>query len=326
MAGRANVIKFTRSPFVGLFLWLKSMCLDKLFEIISPADVKAYYAFLEESVAARREAEEVSERLGIDGSTDEKGGRQDMLHFLLRAVDPDTGKKAYSPQELFAEASLLVVAGSDTTAITLSSFFFYIVRNPSPYKRLVKEIRSSFDSVHEIVGGPKLSSCKYLRACIDETMRIAPAVPTELSRVVLAGGQMIEGELYPAGITVGTSEWSNGRSDEYGDPHVYRPERWIVDEKAGVTAEEVARISSYLHPFLAGFRNCVGQNLAMLELLMTIARTLYRFDVRAEPGSTLGEGSPELGWGRRDRKQFQMDDAFVGIRNGPMIQFKKREV
>ena len=321
MAGRANIIKLTRSPFVGLLVWLKPRGLDRLFEIISPPDVKAYFAFIEESVDARRQAEEVSDRLGADG----KGRRQDMFHFLFQAIDPDTGKKGYSQQELFTDASVLVIAGSDTTSIILSSFFFYIVRNPRSYNRLMEEIRSTFDSAHNIVGGPKLSSCKYLRACVDETMRIAPASPTELSRLVLAGGQMIEGELYPAGVTVGTSEWSNGRSDEYGDPNVYRPERWIVDEEAGVTAEDVARISSYFHPFSHGWGNCPGQNLAILELLTTIARTLYRFDVRSEPGSTLGEGSPELGWGRRDRKQFQVDDAYNSIRNGPMIQFKKRE-
>ena len=326
LAGRANVIKFTRSPFLGLFLWLKPRGLDKLFEIISPSDIKAYFAFIDESIAARREAEVASEGLSTDGKKDGKGGRQDMFHFLFQAIDPDTGKKGYSPQALFAEAHLLVIAGSDTTAIILSSFFFYIVRNSRPYKKLVREIRSTFNSADEIVGGPKLSSCKYLRACVDEAMRMAPAVPSELSRTVLAGGQMIEGKLYPAGVTVGTSEWSNGRSDEYGDPNVYRPERWIVNEEAGVTAEEVARISSYFHPFSHGWGNCPGQNLAMLELLTTIARTLYRFNVRAEPGSTLGEGRPELGWGRRDRKQFQLDDAYVSIRNGPMIQFKKREV
>lgn len=320
MASPANVVKFTRSPFLSLLLWLKPRGLDRLLEIISPSDVKAYFAFVDESIAARQKDEEMSERLRTDG----KGGRQDMFHFLFQVTDPDTGKKGYSQQELWAEACLLVVAGSDTTSITLCSFFFYIVRNPRAYKRLVKEIHSTFNSADEIVGGPKISSCKYLRACIDETLRMTPPVPTELTRTVLAGGQMVDGEFYPAGINVGAAEWSNGRSDEYGDPNVYRPERWIVDEEAGVSAEEVARISSYSHPFSAGWSICVGKNLAILELLITIARTLYRFDVRAEPGSTLGEGKPELGWGRRDRKQFQVDDAYISIRHGPMIQFRKR--
>lgn len=299
---------------------MKPRGLDTLFEIISPSDIKAYFAFVDESIAARQKDEEMAEKLSTDG----KGRRQDMFHFLFQAKDPDTGK-GYTQQELWAEASLLTIAGSDTTSTTLCGFFFYIVRNPRAYKRLVEEILSNFDSADDIVGGPKLSSCKYLRACVDETLRMTPPVPTELTRTVLAGGQMVDGEFYPAGINVGTAEWSNGRSDEYGDPNVYRPERWIVDEKAGVSAEEVARISGYLHPFSAGWNNCVGQNLAILELLITIARTLYRLDVRAEPGSTLGEGRPELGWGRRDRKQFQMDDAYVSMRDGPMVQFRKRD-
>ena len=314
-------MKLLKSPLLGPLLWLKPRGLNRLLEIITPSDVKAYFAFIEESVAARTKAEEASEQLGEDRNE----ARQDMLNFLFRAVNPDTGEKAYSPQELLAEANMLVVAGSDTTAVTLSGLFFYISRNPRPYEKLINEIRNTFDSVDEIVSGPKLSSCKYLRACIDETMRMTPAGPSEVPRTVLSGGQMIDGELYPAGAVVGVSDWSSGRSDEFGDPNVYRPERWIVDEKAGVTAEEVLRISSYLHPFSTGWSSCVGKNLAMLELLMTVARTLFRLDIRAEPGSTLGEGHPGLGWGRRERKQFQLFDRFIAARDGPMIQFKRRE-
>lgn len=314
--------KFTRSPFLGLLLWLKPRGLSKLLDIITPADTKAYYTFIEESVAARRKAEESSKKPGQYSNP----LRQDMFHFLFQAKDPDTGKPAYSQQELFAEANLLVIAGSDTTAINLCGFFFYISRNPRSYQKLIEEIRSNFNSADEIVGGPKLSSCRYLRACLDESMRLTPAGPSELSRTILAGGLTIDGEHYPAGVVVGTSGWSSGRNDEYGDPFVYRPERWLVDKTTGVTSEEVARISSLVHPFSAGWGNCVGQNLAILELLTTIARTLYRLDVRAEPGSALGEGAPELGWGRRDRKQFQLDDAYVALRDGPMIQFKKRKI
>ena len=61
-------------------------------------------------------------------------------------------------------------------------------------------------------------------------------------------------------------------------------------------AAEVARISTYTYPFSTGWGNCVGQNLAMLDLLTTITRTLFRLVVRGEPGSTLGEGNLELSW------------------------------
>ena len=69
----------------------------------------------------------------------------------------------------------------------------------------------------------------------------------------------------------------------------------------------------------------MGQNLAMLELMVTTAKTLFRLDVRAEPGSTLGEGNSDLGWGRRERKNIQLFDWLFSARDGPMIQFKTRE-
>lgn len=157
-------------------------------------------------------------------------------------------------------------------------------------------------------------------------MRLKPAGQSELSRTVLPGGQVIDGDFYPAGVHVGTSGWSSGRSDRFGNPYVYRPERWIVSQETGLTAEDVTLIRTYVHPFSAGPGNFVGQNLAILELLTTTARTLYRLDVRAVPEFTLGEGAPGLGWGRRNKNQFQVTDAYISLWEGPMLQLKKREV
>ncbi|KAI9781242.1 MAG: hypothetical protein M1816_002425 [Peltula sp. TS41687] len=310
-----------RSPLLDLFLWLKPRGLNSLLDALTPKDVKNYYRFIEQSVLERRKLEEESQKLDDEG----KGARQDMFHFLSQAKNPDTGEFAYSEQELLAEADLLIAAGSDTTSISLCGFFSYISRNKRVYDKLVREIRSTFDSAEEIISGAKLSSCQYLRACLDEAMRLAPAGPCEMSRTVLPGGQMIDGDFYPEGIVVGRSGWATGRNDEFGDPHVYRPERWIENEEAGVTAEAIKHLRNMVHPFIAGPTNCVGQNLAMLELLTTTARTLYRMDLRVAPGSTLGEGAPELGWGRRDKNQYQLDDAFIYLRQGPMLQFKKRQ-
>lgn len=74
-----------------------------------------------------------------------------------------------------------------------------------------------------------------------------------------------------------------------------------MDEANGITAENVAQIKSSFHPFSAGPGDCVGQNRAILEMMLVTARTLHRMDVRLAPGSTLGEGAAELGWGRRDK-------------------------
>lgn len=170
-------------------------------------------------------------------------------------------------------------------------------------------------------------SLPYLRACIDEGMRLTPSGPSELSREVLPGGLIVLGEHYPAVTIVGTAPWANSRNQEvYDDPKVFRPERWIVDEAAAVSKEDVARIRANYHPFSAGRGNCVGQSFAMAELMITVARTVQQLDIRRAPGSTKGGGSPELGWGARDSRQFQLIDAYISLRKGPEVQFRRRRV
>ncbi|KAG8531950.1 uncharacterized protein KY384_003586 [Bacidia gigantensis] len=298
--------------------------LNYLLDKITPPDIKRYYEFLESSVSERIELERSLEQAGQKQG---KELRKDMLYYLYRATDPETGRPAYPKNELLAETSLLIIAGSDTTSVSLCGFFFYITHYPRVYKKLVEHIRSTFSSVDEISEGSKLTSCHYLRACIDEAMRLTPAGPSELSRTILHGGLQVDGEYFPEGANVGTAGWSNGHNDDNygGDSEVFRPERWIVDPENGNTAEQVAHIKSCFHPFSSGPGNCAGQNLAKLEMMLVTARTLYRMDIRIAPGSTLGEGRPELGWGRRNRNSFQLEDAYVAIRHGPMLQFRQRE-
>lgn len=289
--------------------------------MVTPKEIKQYYTFIADNVAQRMKVSQEAERLGLE----ESQLRKDMFHYFFQARDPDTNEPAYTQQELHAEANLLIIAGSDTSSMNLSGFFFYITHNPPPYAKLVAEIRTTFKSADEIVWGQTLSSCVYLRACLDESLRMTPAGPSELSRTVLSGGMKIDGDFIPEGVTVGTAGWAMTHSEEhYGDPNVYRPERWIVDDAVGNTAKEVACLWSGFHPFSNGPGNCVGQNLAMLEMLTTIARTMYRFDVRLAPGSTLGAGNPSLGWGRTLKNQYQLRDAYIALRDGPLIQFKKR--
>lgn len=306
---------------VGAFLWLKPRGLNHVVEWLTPKEIKGYYAFLDQSVTERSELETTLQKAGQDQHM-----RKDMFHYLFQVKDAETGQPAYSREELRAEANLLVIAGSDTTSISLCGFFFYITHYPRVYAKLVKHIRSTFASIDEIVEGPQLSSCQYLRACIDEAMRMAPAVPSELPRTVLPGGLRVDGEFLPEGSCVGTTGWSTGHNEEsYNDFNIYRPERWIVDEENGVTTESVAYAKSCFHPFSAGPWNCVGQNLAMLEMMLVAARTLYRMDVRFAPGFTVGEGTAGLGWGRRNKNQYQLNDGFTAFAHGPMLQFRRRQ-
>ncbi|KAI1853022.1 hypothetical protein JX265_012778 [Neoarthrinium moseri] len=251
--------------------------------------------------------------------------RQDMFYFLCQARGSSEGHAAYTEDELRAEALLLIIAGSDTTTASLASIFWYLVRAPRSYQKLVNELQRTFRTAEDATYGPKLTFCTYLRACIDEGMRLVPPGPCEPPREILAGGLKIMNNHYPKGTIVGTAPWCDSRNEEvYGDPGIFRPERWIVDEAAGVTKEMVADIRTNFHPFLTGPGSCAGKNIAMAEIMLVVAKTLLIFDIRKAPGSTLGEGSPELGWGERDKKQFQVVDAYVSVKQGPEVQYRKR--
>ncbi|KAL4935088.1 hypothetical protein BDV06DRAFT_229156 [Aspergillus oleicola] len=311
------------SPWLELLVWLKPRGLDRAFAAFTPSDIQFLYDFVQESLARRLEPDIGRPSSHAKGMT--RTDRPDMLHYLINAKDPETGRPYYQKEALEAEALTLTIAGSDTTSVIMAGFFFYIVRSPTAYGKLVDEIRAVFISSNEIRGGQKLSSCKYLHACVDETMRITPAGPAELPRTVLPGGLLVDDEYIPEGTTVGVSHWSFYRNENYfRNPHVYWPERWIVDEETGVTAEDVAKARSSCSPFAAGATRCAGKNFALLELYITIARTLWLYDVRLLPGDTTGGGHETREWGRRDPNTFQVIDSYISIRDGPMVQFRKR--
>lgn len=304
------------SPWLNLVVWLKPRGLDWLLGVMTPPRVRFLYDFVRESLDRRVEVQ----------SSEPHQGQNDMLQHLINAVDPVTGQPGFNPSALEAEVVMLTIAGSDTTSVILAGFFFYITRSPHAYAMIVNEVRSTFQSFEEIKSGPKLlSCCPYMRACVDEAMRITPAGPSELPRIVLAGGMVIDGAYIPEGTTVGVSHWSFYRNEEYfADPDTYRPERWIVDSATGVTEEDVARARSSCVPFTAGTTSCAGKNFALLEIYLTIAKTLWMYDMRLLPGDTTGTGNKETTWGKHDLNVFQVIDSYISIRDGPMVQFRMR--
>lgn len=79
---------------------------------------------------------------------------------------------------------------------------FYLTNNPTALKRLTEEIRSTFGAYDDVRLGTALSSCKYLQAVVNESLRISPSLPGSLPREVLPGGVTVAGEKFPAGVDV----------------------------------------------------------------------------------------------------------------------------
>ncbi|MCJ1462456.1 hypothetical protein MMC07_001058 [Pseudocyphellaria aurata] len=316
-----NMLKaIGNAPFTDFWIWLKPRGLDSLVEVLLPKGVQVFFKWIEASIAERTKLEEDFQK-----QDDEKNARKDMFHYFIQAKDPETGLPAYTPDELFTEAHLLITAGSDTSTTTLAGTIFYLTRNPRVYARLVQEIHTTFQTVDEIRSGAKLLGCSYLRACLDEAMRMSPPVAGELPREVLPGGIEVDGKFVPEGTQIGIGIYSiHHNEDCFPDPFVYRPERFIEDEKSGVSAADLARAESALVPFSIGPRACVGKNLAYLELFVALARLLYLLDIRVPNENTLGQGAPDLMWGRRNKNEYQVNDNLTSSKEGPIAQFKRR--
>lgn len=80
----------------------------------------------------------------------------------------------------------------------------------------------------------------------------------------------------------------------------------------------LAEIRANFQPFLTVPGSHAGKTIALVEIRLVVARTLLRFDLSKTPGSGVGDGEPELGWGQRDRKRFQIVDAYVLVKRGTL--------
>lgn len=240
----------------------------------------------------------------------------------------------------------------------MAATLFYLVRNPSALARATEEVRRAFDEnnnnsenddttttttttkgVEAIRQGPTLTSCAYLRACIDEAMRLSPSVGGIAPREVLPGGLAVDGERVPAGVVVGVPHYTiHHNAAYYPRPFEYVPERWLAagsgaekrdENETGGENGEVALAQSAFCPFSIGPRGCIGKGLAYVEMMTAIARTLYLYDLRRAAGlggrpDPAEGGRPGAEWGRHRVGEFQLVDQFTSLKDGPMVEFRRR--
>jgi cytochrome P450 len=121
--------------------------------------------------------------------------RKDFLSYIL----PSEDVKRLTMPELEATAALLIVAGSESTSTQMTATTNYLVRNPTKLAKLVEEVRSTFKNDQDITLRA-VENLVYLKAVLQEGMRLGPPVPTQIPRIVPPEGDVVCGHNLPGNV------------------------------------------------------------------------------------------------------------------------------
>ncbi|KAF5864524.1 hypothetical protein ETB97_007356 [Aspergillus alliaceus] len=215
-------------------------------------------------------SEKVRRRLSLETT------RPDFITYILR----HSGERGMNLSEIQANAGLLIIAGSETTATLLSGCTFYLLTHPIAYKKLVTEIREAFQQESDITF-LSIAKLRYLHAVLEESLRMYPPVSAILPRKVPMDGALINGQFVPGGTSVSMAYYSAFRaSSNFTDPDSFIPERWLDDKDPRFETDK----KEVLQPFSYGPRNCLGKNLAYSELRLIVVRLFWNFDMTLAGG------------------------------------------
>ncbi|KAL1620763.1 hypothetical protein SLS56_009533 [Neofusicoccum ribis] len=187
--------------------------------------------------------------------------------------------KGLARQDMYVNAGVFMIAGTETSATLLSGLTWMLCTNPEKIGKLCAEVRGGFQSDGEMTV-ERLAKLPYLNACLEEGLRLYPPLPIGPPREVAEGGNVICGEWVPGGTRLSVAQFAAYRSPlNFKDPESFVPERWLPGTGYENDKKDV------LQPFSIGPRNCIGQNLAYYEMRIFLAKVLWNFDIKLCPQS-----------------------------------------
>lgn len=213
----------------------------------------------------------------IDGLVDdiESGvlaGEDSIVSRLLTSEDEKTGTRL-TREEVRNEVAVLVMAGHETTANSLTWAWYLLSQDPEVEAKMHAEIDAvlgdrmpTFDDIEKLV---------YTRAVFDETLRLYPPVPI-LSREAVKD-DVIMGRPITKGTVLLVIPWLLHRHKKYWrEPEKFRPERFINPGRS--------RKNFYI-PFSVGPRVCAGTTFGLAESILCLAIIGRRHRLRLKPGT-----------------------------------------
>ncbi|XP_033645056.1 cytochrome P450 4F2-like [Asterias rubens] len=215
------------------------------------------------------------EKNGLNGNGTSSSRRYlDFLDILLSARDSDG--EGLTDLEIRNEVDTFLFEGHDTTSSSLTWVLYLMAKHPQHQKKVQQEIDDLLkDRDSDVIEWDDLGKLKYLVQCLKESMRLYPPVPF-IQRVIQKEVE-IDGKILPAGTTLDVSIYNLHHNPVVWTDHMdFIPDRF--------SQENVQKMDPFSYiPFAAGPRNCIGQNFAMNEEKVLLARLLRRYHLELHP-------------------------------------------
>ncbi|XP_047368008.1 cytochrome P450 4C1-like [Vespa velutina] len=203
--------------------------------------------------------------------TAEKLGQKQKTLFDFLFELSNEGE-VYTEKDIRDEMNTIIIAGSETSATTISFVLLMLATFPEIQDKVYEEVNHIYCS-----DDPKcvpmtyndIKSMKFLERVIKETLRLFPAGPV-IARKVKQDIKVTKNWTIPKGCSAVFLIYKLHRSAKYWPrPLVFDPDRFLPERNC----------STYYFPFSYGRRNCIGQRFAMLEMATVIATLIKRFRI-----------------------------------------------
>ncbi|KAI1384971.1 cytochrome P450 [Hypoxylon trugodes] len=234
--------------------------LNRLLALCIPPSTREMQANHHEASLQR-----VQKRMAMD--TD----RHDFMYYFLQQAK----KENLSTETIEAQATVLILAGSETSSVAQTAAVYHILMHPEIHEKLRDDIRNTFATVEDIKLQDVLNKLPYLDAVVQETLRIHAPLANGFTRWVPdRDGATICGKHVPQGTVVTINHYcSNTSASNFRDPMSFIPDRWMGDAKYATDRRDVVQ------PFSVGPRNCPGQRFALYNIKLALTHLLWRFDL-----------------------------------------------
>jgi cytochrome P450 len=198
----------------------------------------------------------------------------DVLSMILAAQEEG---EMLTDTQVRDHIMTFAAAGHETTALALTWTFYLLSQHSQVREKLLAELQTVLgDRLPTLEDIPHLT---YTEWVLNESMRLYPPAWSQGRRATEAFE--LDGYLFPAGTMLMFSQWVMHRlPDIWGDPEVFRPERWDP-----VNGQKVPPWSYF--PFGGGPRICIGMPFAQLEAKLLLAAILQRYVPQVVPGYKL---------------------------------------